>query len=216
MTPSIQLLKDTKLGEKCIIVGGGQSVNQIDWNYISIDIIAVNYCFIDAHIEYYFHTDKEVGEWYEYIETDTPVLSYASNECAHTTHRWNYQDFVAGTHTPYYALCFALMCGYDEIYLTGLDYYGELDALHYYDKVGAWTQYANLHMWGKYFEWKRMLDDKRKEYFEEQKGRYRQRGFAPTTSRLSWLRDFESVNATNVYNCSKFSELKKYEYRLPY
>jgi hypothetical protein len=56
-------LKGTRHGGKCLIVGGGYSVNSIEWHRIGAYIVAVNYYFLRRPcVDAYCHSDIEVGE----------------------------------------------------------------------------------------------------------------------------------------------------------
>jgi hypothetical protein len=180
-------------------------------------IIAVNYYFLQRpEVNAYVHTDKEVGEWYDEIKPKCLVLSYAANACNATTHVWEIGELAVGCHTPFYALHIADTMGFDEIYLSGLDYNGELGAIHYYDSSGNWVHNAVVSQYLSYLEFKCHIAAKQSNYFALQEERYDKRFFARDKEH-DVIKDFDTVEfKTPIYNMNPKSRLKKYAYKLPY
>jgi hypothetical protein len=179
-------IKNSEKG-KCILIGGGPSVNDFDFGKLTDDItvIAVNRCFIDYPVNYQIFTDPYFKEWtienpkyYHGILIGPKHIDYDKKDYSYEFENHIYEGF----HSGYHALQIAQYLGFTEIYLIGFDYY-EDGVLHYYE------------------------GNETTEITEKEK-------LAIKGSFNKWMNDFNKIKWTaNIYNCNPKSKLKNFIYQ---
>ena len=172
---------------KCILIGGGPSVNDFDFSKLSNDFvnIAVNRCFVDIRVDYQIFTDPFFKE-YSTINpiNDSRILIGPKHiDFYRTDYYYEFENHIyEGYHSGYHALQIAQLLGFTEIYLIGYDYY-EDTLLHYYEGNGL------------------------TEITENEKQSIR-------TSFKKWIDDFDKIKwNAKIYNCNQKSKLKKFNYQ---
>lgn len=225
---NISELKYTKKGKSCIIVGGGYSAKDIEFDIIKkmgLDIIAINYYFFDIEPTFYIHSDKILDDWYDEIQTDVPSISYFKNNLKHASYVYRLGDKIQYSldddhlqlcsHTPPYAVQICDLMGYENIYLIGLDYSGKLDLIHYYDNFQIINhRNFDMNMRIKYINFKHnAILPRDAKYFEKQYDMYEKRMFN-TGNDLACLNDYKKIKiSSKVYNVSCVSKLDTYEFK---
>ena len=187
----INKLKDIGRDRSCLIIGGGHSVNDIDWSRIpdSMYIIGINghYSYMADMIIYY---DKDMQEYYRTrkLKPNQLLIGFKHrNSLDHTndncTHYYSYDDMVFGD-SGFHALQFADgIFNFKDIYLTGFDYSTEGNSYHYNEtesdpiKLDRFKKWSVGKVLAKYGD-------------------------------ISWLH--------SVYNCNKKSKLEIFNFSLPY
>jgi hypothetical protein len=178
-------------GQRCIIVGGGASVNTLEWEKLDdIYVICTNdhYSQMANMIIYY---DKDMKEHFENHDiADNTVLigfKHRENSINHTCERcdffYNYSDMVFGD-TGFHTLQFAdKIFNFDDIYLVGLDYNHNGQSYHYDESVSDPEKLKKFEMWS----------------IDIVLGKYKN---------MTWNH--------NIYNCSNTSALDMFKYAKPY
>uniref|UniRef100_A0A6M3M7B7 DUF115 domain-containing protein n=1 Tax=viral metagenome TaxID=1070528 RepID=A0A6M3M7B7_9ZZZZ len=140
-------LKDHGKGRKCLIVGGGLSVRNIDFEKVTddFDIIGLNQhgqpiadivFYYDLKIRDLFNTyDKApapiVISFRHACEGTKPVFNYY---CKYSTHYYLYHDTAHGDIGFRALQMIDKHFGYSEIYLAGYDYSHDGISYHYEDE----------------------------------------------------------------------------------
>ena len=187
----INTLKDLGRGRKCLIVGGGQSLNGFDWFSIPKDtyIICTNNHEID-YADMIIYYDKDMKEYYtnNNIKPFQLLLSFRHKKtldytCSNTTHYYTYDDMVFGD-SGYHALQFAdKIFNFKEIYLIGFDYTIKGGSYHHDEDIS---------------------DPKKLERFK-------------TWSIGRVLKQYTDTKWKNkIYNCNKYSAIDIFNYKLPH
>jgi hypothetical protein len=172
---------------RCILIGGGESVNDFDFSKLPKDIvvIAVNRCFVDINIRYQIFTDPFFKEWAEQnpINGGRFLIGPKHINFYRMDYYYEFEKHIyEGFHSGYHALQVAQFLGFEEIYLIGYDYYEE-NLLHYYE--------------GKY----------NTEITQNEKN-------AIKASFHKWIEDFNKIKwIPKIYNCNPKSKLKKFIYQ---
>ncbi len=184
---NIDHITNTEKG-KCLLIGGGMSVNSFDFKSLpkDIKIIAVNRCFVDnINIDYQVFTDPFFKKWTtENMIKDRRILIGPWHiDFDRTDYYYEFENHIyEGFHTGYHALQIAQLLGFEKIYLIGYDYY-ESGLLHYYENNDS-TEITEL---------------------EKQSIR---------NSFTKWINDFNKIKwNAKIYNCNPKSELKKFIYQ---
>ena len=130
-------LKDIGKGERCLIVGGGHSVTQFDFDNLPLDVTIIscnNHMYDYADIVIYY--DKEMQYFFKQNAVPADyMLAFKNNTldhtCGQTTHYYTYSDMIFGD-TGFHALQFAdKVFNFSEIYLIGYDYNVCGESYHY-------------------------------------------------------------------------------------
>ena len=133
----ISELKDIGTGKRCLIVGGGHSVNDYDFDNVPKDvtIICTNQHMSEiADIIIYY--DKDImNYWNNHKCSARHLIGFKNNSLNHCsdncTHYYAYQDMIFGD-TGFHSLQFAdKIMGFSEIYLIGFDYCVFENSYHY-------------------------------------------------------------------------------------
>ena len=187
---SIMKLKGSEAGNVCLIIGGGCSVNNFDFDKLPDDIkrMSVNWCFVDTRLDYLIYSDPFFIENHRSmaIPENCKVIGYQRFHSERTDYIFNFNEIQMGFHSGFYALQIAELLGFSEIYLIGYDYcYGDDGKLHYYEgngKVG-------------------ITDGEKSLYSKEM-------------NKGLWLKDFEHKNwRVPIFNCNPDSCLNKFEFK---
>ena len=135
-------LKDIGIGKRCLIIGGGHSVNDINIDdYPDCVIIGTNdHHYRQSEIIVYF--DKDIKDFYSvYKVTDKQKLigfkhKGIDNTVDQCTHYYNYNDMIFGD-TGFHTLQFAdKIFNFSEIFLIGYDYEVKGNSYHY-DEINS-------------------------------------------------------------------------------
>jgi hypothetical protein len=172
---------------KCVLIGGGYSVNGFDFNSLDSEImrIAVNRCFVDTRIDYQIFTDPFFIEWIKKYPLEDARCLIGPRHLIYDRVDFYYdfgEHINEGFHTGYHALQIAELLGFEEIYLIGFDYNSNGKA-HYYEGLYN-TEITEL----------------------EKK--------AVKSSFGKWLKDFNKREwKAKIYNCNPDSGLKKFTFK---
>jgi len=120
-------------GQDCLIIGGGCSLNDIDWQYIPDDLYVIatnNHCTHRADMIIYY--DKDIRDHFNSVGIDgtQTLIGFKHKEsldhtCGRCDYYYTYNDMVFGD-TGFHALQFAdKIFNFNNIYLAGYDYYTE-------------------------------------------------------------------------------------------
>jgi hypothetical protein len=141
-------------GQKCIIYGGGTSLDDFrepDGDYFRISCnqhrnhLANIIIYYDEIMKDYYNNNK--------VRDDQLLIGFKNNllnNCAgHCTHFYTFNDIQYGD-TGFHALQFAdKIFQFSEIYLAGYDYYTKGDKYHHSQAPGGDTQRFILHSIGR-------------------------------------------------------------------
>jgi hypothetical protein len=186
----ISELTDIGIGKKCLIVGGGDSLNRFEWDKLEDTYVICINRHLSQMANMIVYYDADMKEYFEKhsISNDTLLIGFRHSDAIdHTidkcTHFYNYKDMMYGD-SGFHVLQFAdKIFNFDEIYLIGLDYQVNGASYHHDEKVS---------------------DPKKLDDFEK-------------FSVGMVLERFSGINWTNeIYNCSKNTGLKIFKYGLPY
>jgi hypothetical protein len=190
----ISKLRGLGFGRRCLIVGGGHSLNNFEWENISDDIYIIclnNHLNQMADMIIYF--DKEMKRYFEKhtIGDDTVLVGHRKAEGStidSTVPRCNYwyntiNDVEFGD-SGYMSLQMAdQIFDFDEIFLIGYDY---------------------------------KVKDKSYHHNEMESEERKINGFI-RTSILKVLPKYDTINWSNrIFNCNEESNLKSFEYKKPF
>jgi hypothetical protein len=135
-------------GKRCLIIGGGHSLNGFEWEKLPDDlyIIACNrHMRSIANMVIYY--DKDVNNWYKNHENGIPdstiLIGFKHNKIDHVCKRcnyyYNYNDILFGD-TGFHSLQMAdRLFNFNDIYLIGYDYY-TLEASYHWDEKESETK----------------------------------------------------------------------------
>jgi hypothetical protein len=181
-------------GKKCLIVGGGPSLNTFEWDKLEDTyIICINDHFpqLADMIVYY---DKDMRDYFkEYTIPDrTLLMGFRKNKddvcsidhtCERCDYYYTYMDMEYGD-SGYHTLQFAdHILNFSEIYLIGLDYTTDGRSYHYNETESDPEKLEKFQKWS--------IEIVLKKYFN-----------------MDWTND--------IYNCSRNSALDIFEYKLPW
>jgi hypothetical protein len=134
-------LKDIGITKRCLIVGGGHSVKDIDFDKIPPDVTIIctnNHATEYADIIIYY--DKDIQKLYKNkIVSCDYMIGFLHKKLDHTcdqcTHYYNYNDIVFGD-TGFHSLQLAdKIFNFTKIYLVGYDYSVCGKSYHYEEEV---------------------------------------------------------------------------------
>jgi hypothetical protein len=179
-------------GKRCLIIGGGHSLNEFEWSKLPNDlyIIATN-CHMRGIANMIVYYDKDVNKYYKDKPTEAPdgtlLVGFKHNSNKHVCERcdyyYNYNDILFGD-SGFHCLQFAdRIFNFNDIYLIGFDYY-TLDASYHWNEKESETQAMVRFKTHSINKVRLMYND------------------------FSW--------ANNIYNCSEKSKLKTFTYGLPW
>jgi hypothetical protein len=188
---SIKSLRGLGRGRKCLIIGGGVSLSELEFSLLPSDIYIIsinNHCYKMADMIIYY--DKDMREFHLENEPKpfqlllgfrhSTKLDHTSKNC---THYYSYENMIFGD-SGFHALQFAdSIFNFKEIYLAGYDYYTTGRTYHHNEDVSDPDKMYRFNTWsiGK------VLD------------KY---------SDIEWK--------NKIYNCNKLSKLTEFNYKLPY
>jgi len=111
--------------KKLLIVGGGESWQDIDYDKLAdnIKVMVVNYNF-NIKADYLVWHDKKVGANLDVVtfKDRRKVIGFERNECRICDYTYNWEDIIETHHTGATAIQLAGKMGFKEIYLIGFDY----------------------------------------------------------------------------------------------
>jgi len=151
----LSTLRDLGRGRTCLIIGGGHSVNKIDFDKIPKDVYIIstnNHKYKMADMIVYY--DKDMNEYFrnKILKPNQLLVGFQhSKKLNHTTdnctHFYTYQDMIFGD-TGYHCLQFAdKIFRFDKIYLTGFDYTVSGDSYHYDEDVSDKKKLKTFKKW---------------------------------------------------------------------
>lgn len=199
-------LQQTGIGKKCIIIGGGMSVKEFDFNKLPDDFIRITVndsgTGLTTRIDYTIYADIPAIKTMEKLNNLGKVIGlWNSRKAGLTDYTFTYNQIMRnGTivkdsdNVGYKALVIAKkIMMFDKIYLTGFDFEcgytnGEKISHHFGDSVGP-----------------------DKKYYDEIQLNYH-------FGRLkNMIKEFERLTDTsNIYNCNRNSLLKLFPFAMPY
>lgn len=183
----------SNIGEnkRCLIVGGGNSLNRFEWDKLEdIYVICLNN-HLSQMADMIVYYDKDMMEHFENheIPSETLLLGFKHREntinhtCDRCTHYYNYKDIVHGD-TGFHALQFADgVFNFNQIYLIGFDYCHDGDSYHHNETNSDPIKIKEFERWS----------------MNIVLGRYKD---------IRWK--------NKIYNCSDKSALKLFNYGVPY
>jgi hypothetical protein len=188
----IKALQGFGAGKTCIIIGGGHSLNEFEWDKLPKDIYIIT-CnthmrSIANMIIYY---DKGINTYYEKhldkVPDETVLIGFRHNTINHVCQRcnyyYNYNDILFGD-TGFHSLQFADgLFNFSVIYIIGYDYYTLEASYHWNEKESETTAMVKF------------------------------KTHSINKVRLMY-KDYKWQNS--IFNCSSKSKLKTFEYGLPY
>lgn len=186
----ISELSDIGKGKRCLIVGGGESLNKFEWGKLKDTYVICINDHLSQMADMIVYYDKDMKKYFSkhYISDNTLLLGFKHSEkLDHTIERCNYyytySDMVYGD-SGFHVLQFAdKIFRFKDIYLIGLDYQANGESYHHNEEKS---------------------DPKKLDKFKKFSiGRV-----------LSRFNDITWNN--NIYNCSKISKLNIFNYALPY
>jgi hypothetical protein len=177
-------------GKKCLIVGGGHSLNEFKFGFVHKDIYFIclndHYSQMADMIIYY---DRKMKKYFDkhFVSKGTKLVGFKNNTIDHTVDRcdyfYTYKDIEFGD-SGYHALQMAdKIFDFSDIYLIGYDYKTRDKSYHYNEKVSD----------------ERLM----RKFTGHSIGRV-----LPMYSKYKWQ--------NRIYNCSKDSNLKLFKHKLPY
>lgn len=194
----IESLKDIGKGRKCLIIGGGLSVKDFDFNGLDEVIkICINNAFADTRIDYLVYND---GSFVKYMKNNSipegiKIIGEANNPYPVTDYyyRNNHIQCTSRDNTGLKALMIAkTIMNFDEVYLIGFDFHtrevnGKRQSHFYGDEYGKHKKYPEYQQVNDHFiQLPKMLEQ---------------------FNRIPEMK--------NVYNCYKESSLKRFPYGMP-
>lgn len=197
----IETLKDIGKGNKCLIIGGGLSVQDFDFNKVpeAYGRICVNNAFVDGvRIDYLVYNDNSAVRLLKKIKLPegVKVIGEANNPCPLADYYFRNESFNCESrdNTGLKAIMIAKnLMNFDEIYLIGFDFHtkeinGKKQSHFYGDEYGEHKKYP---------EFQQVQDH-----------------FNHLPKMLAQFDRFPDMD--NIYNCYKESSLKKFPYKLLY
>jgi hypothetical protein len=187
---SINELRDFGLKKKCLIVGGGHSVNDFAFDKINgMYVIATNKHLSQmASMIIYYDTDMDLHFEKNPPADRTILVGWKQKDSRKLCSRCNYfyntiNDVMFGD-TGFMSLQIAdRILNFNEIYLTGFDYNTKKKSYHYDEVESDKKKMNDFKLWsiGKV---------------------------------LPMIENYSPLHT--VYNCSKESSIKQFQYKLPY
>lgn len=187
----ISELSGIGLGKKCLIVGGGDSLNRFQWGKLDNTYVICLNNHLSQMADMIIYYDKDMKQYFEKheISSDTKLLAFKHNDntlnhtCDRCTHYYEYKDMVFGD-TGFHALQFAdRIFGFEQIYLVGYDYTHNGLTYHHDEEESDPEKLEKFEKWS----------------INIVLGRY---------ANIDWRH--------KIYNCSKDSALDMFEYGVPY
>jgi hypothetical protein len=188
----ISNLADIGAGKRCLIVGGGHSINRFQWDKLEDTYVICCNNHLSQLADMIVYYDKDMRDHFNnhnlsdqtlligFKKTDGATLDHTSEKC---THYYNYQDMVFGD-TGFHAVQFAdRIFRFTQIYLIGFDYKVIEKSYHHDENESDPEKVKKFKLWSIDVVLKRYID-------------------------INWMH--------KIYNCSEESELKVFEYGLPY
>jgi hypothetical protein len=204
MAQSVTTLWEQHKGDDCLIVGGGRSVCDVNFDKFQGALkIGINFNVTPIDFDYMVYMDDDVRLWYDIYEHREKVIAFKNNAGISTDFTYTKHDIEILSHTGSLALQIAYKMGFDNIYLAGYDYYVN-EHRHYYSDSGCnvdEVKAAKYH----YYKYTIMGGEKKE---EREKKQYEASIVNPSGA----IRDFDSLNYKNVYNLNPKSNLKKYRF----
>lgn len=186
----INVLRGFGKGKRCLIIGGGHSLNEFGWTFLPSDfyIISIN-DHLNQMADMIIYYDRIMKKYFNvhHISPRTKLVGFKNNSIDHTVPRcdyfYTYRDIEFGD-SGYHALQMADgVLDFSEIFLVGYDY-----------KVRGLSYHHN----------ETVSDEKLMRKFTGHSiGRV-----LPKYSERKWQ--------NQIFNCYKDSGLKKFKYKLPY
>jgi hypothetical protein len=159
----ISKLNEIGANRRCLIIGGGHSVNSFNCSQIPSDItiigtnnhhddIADIIVFYDVEMQKYFTKHLVMAEYLIgfYNKKKRPdsneysILDHTTPEC---THYYDYQDMIFGD-TGFHCLQFAdKVFNFSEIYLIGFDYKTKGSSYHYDEATSDERKLKKFETW---------------------------------------------------------------------
>jgi len=177
--------------KKCLIVGGGDSLNRFEWDKLQeVYVICCNR-HLSQMANMIIYYDNDMKDYFDRHEVSREtlligfkhkdnVLNHTSDKC---THFYNYKDMLFGD-TGFHALQFAdRVFNFNEIYLIGFDYTHNGKSYHHDEQESDSKKLADFEKWSI----KTVL---------------------PRYKNIAWK--------NKIFNCNKDSELKIFPYGVPY
>ena len=187
----ISKLKNIGVGKKCLLIGGGNSLNDFDWSKITekYTVISTNAHLINLYADIAIYYDRTMQTYFmsHKIDDNITLIGFKNNTIDYTCERCNYyyqyDDILFGD-TGFHALQFAdKIFAFDTIYLVGYDY-KVIGATYHHDEI--------------------VSDPDKMRKFK-------------TWSSGEVIKKYDEITWTkSIYNCSSVSSLKQFSFKLPY
>jgi hypothetical protein len=137
----------TKKDKRCLIVGGGPSWKDINYDLLAddVEVMVVNYNF-DIKCNYQIFTDKSIADDLRTVrfKDNRKLIGNIENLEGQADYSFSqYKNVFTCLHTGAYAVQVAKIMGYDKIYLIGFDYTRYPDGKDYYYKKRSQYTYKD-------------------------------------------------------------------------
>lgn len=164
MIQSIRVLDGMGEGRRCVLIGGGMSVNDFDWSIVTKDMvtIAINEAIPEAlgYVDYLIYRDNAFLRILKTIPRHKygQLIGFSMSQCAEVLPNFVYTandfadlgiDILQSDNTGLKALVFAKrLMRFDEIYLIGFDFQtrhvdGKERSHFYGDFIGDGMKYTH-------------------------------------------------------------------------
>lgn len=132
-------LADSGFAKRCLLVGGGHSINDFNFNDVEDTVVICANSHKKEIADIIFYFDKNVNDYYiehgDELSRHTILVGYINkgikNVCERCDYCYNYSDIVFGD-TGFHMLQFAdKLFNFSEIYLIGYDYTATHKSYHW-------------------------------------------------------------------------------------
>jgi hypothetical protein len=194
----INELKNFGLGKKCLIVGGGHSLNEFKWDKIDGMYVICTNDHLSQMAYMIIYYDKRMRDYFKKhtIADETILIGYKNDKVDYTIPRCNFyynnNDMVFGD-TGFHALQFAdKIFNFSKIYLIGFDYDTKGESYHHNEEVSNNKRFKDFTSYN--------IGKVLKMY-----NQYKEKG---KVCQMKWNNE--------IYNCNKKSKLTLFPFALPY
>lgn len=135
---TVHELRDIGIGQRALIIGGGHSVNEIDFSTIPQDVTVfeINYPRINIPIDYSFYYDADIKQFWNDNKDKYPgrqIIGFITHKGV-SDFTYRFSDIVFGDSGFHcLQLCDSLF-NFSEIFLIGYDYRVMGDSYHHNEK----------------------------------------------------------------------------------
>jgi hypothetical protein len=205
---TIRSLKHIGIGKSCLIIGGGKSAQDFDYNKLPEGM--VTFCINEAFpsnykVDYMIYNDitvaKRIKRGWLTVDKDIQIISFQNSAVQNTKYFYTLNDFarerVIINESDNTGLKALVMCKkifmFDNIYLIGFDFTsfikdGKKYSHFYGDEIGEDKKYTDPSQYGSHL--KRLPE---------------------------MAKQFNKIKEINgIYNCNQESFLKLFPFALPY